>query len=125
VPQGGPKRERNKSAKVTSVPQGGPKRERNKSAKVTSVPQGEKDKQCSTKRYAKNLKRLATRFTLKTGGNVLPSGKSKQFLLHQWHPLCTLVKTPVISHELGKGQIVVTTNKLYPWSFVTQISRNG
>jgi hypothetical protein len=38
----------------------------------------------------------------------------------------TLVKTPVISHEWGKKDgIVTTTNGTYPWSSVTQIFRNG
>jgi hypothetical protein len=30
--------------------------------------------------------------------------------------------TLVTSHELGKGAIVITTNRTYPWSFVTQIN---
>ena len=34
----------------------------------------------------------------------------------------TLVTIPVISHELGKDQIVITTNGTYPWSFVTKYS---
>ena len=37
----------------------------------------------------------------------------------------TLVTYPVISHELGNDRIVLTTNGTYPWSFVTQILRNG
>ena len=34
----------------------------------------------------------------------------------------TLVTIPVISHELGKDQIVITTNGTCPWSSVTKYS---
>jgi len=40
-------------------------------------------------------------------------------------PVVLLVKNLVISHELEKDRIVMTTNETYPWSFVTQIFRNG
>jgi hypothetical protein len=52
-------------------------------------------------------------------------GKGKQFLPRMWHSSCYLVTNPVISHEWGKDRIVITTNGTYPWSFVTQIFRNG
>jgi hypothetical protein len=32
---------------------------------------------------------------------------------------------PMISHEWGKDRIVITTNGEYPWSFETDIFRNG
>ena len=37
----------------------------------------------------------------------------------------TLVTKPVISHECGKDQEMLTTSGAYPCSFVTQIFRNG
>ena len=36
----------------------------------------------------------------------------------------TLATSPVISHEWGKEQIVITTNGSYPWSGVSQIFCN-
>ena len=36
-----------------------------------------------------------------------------------------LVINPGIRHEWGKNRMVITTNGTYPWSFVTQILRNG
>jgi hypothetical protein len=36
-----------------------------------------------------------------------------------------LVTYPVISHERGKDREVLTTSETYPWSFGTQIFRNG
>ena len=37
----------------------------------------------------------------------------------------TPVANPMISHEKGTDGIVITTNGTYPWSFVTQLFRNG
>ena len=37
----------------------------------------------------------------------------------------TIVSNPVISHEYGKGRIVITTEGTYSLSFVTQMFRNG
>jgi hypothetical protein len=37
----------------------------------------------------------------------------------------TLVTNPLISYDLRKDRIVITTSKTYPWSFVTQIFRSG
>jgi len=37
----------------------------------------------------------------------------------------TLVTKTVIIHKRGNDRIVITTNGTYPWSFVTQILRNG
>jgi len=51
--------------------------------------------------------------------------KVKQFLVQFWHPLCFSFCKPTISHEWGKGQRAITSNETYPWSFVTQIFRNG
>ena len=31
----------------------------------------------------------------------------------------------MISHEWGHDRIVLTTNGTHPWSFVTQVLRNG
>ena len=37
----------------------------------------------------------------------------------------TLATNPVISHEWGKDRKVLATSGTYPWSFVTQMFRNG
>jgi hypothetical protein len=37
----------------------------------------------------------------------------------------TLVTNRVVSHGWGKDRIVIMTNGIYPWSFVTEILRNG
>ena len=37
----------------------------------------------------------------------------------------TLVTNPLISYELIKDRVVITTSRICPWSFVTQIFRNG
>jgi hypothetical protein len=37
----------------------------------------------------------------------------------------TLVTNTMISHWWGMERIVITTNRTYPWSVVTQIIRNG
>ena len=90
---------------------------------------------------------------LQTRGLTQVPLKVYQFLLHMWYPSCyscykpgndlmclwrvisfcstcgtrgvTLVANPGISHEWGKEQIVNTTNRTYPWSFVTPLFRNG
>jgi hypothetical protein len=37
----------------------------------------------------------------------------------------TLVTNLVTSHKGGKDQIVIMTSRIYPWSFVIQVFRNG
>ena len=37
----------------------------------------------------------------------------------------TLVTNMVISHEWGEDRNVITKKRIYQWSFVTQIFRNG
>jgi hypothetical protein len=66
----------------------------------------------------------ATCIPLKTGGERLRwSGKVPA---SQWGTRrVTLATNPVTSHEWGKDQIVITTNRTYPWSLVTQIFCNG
>ena len=39
--------------------------------------------------------------------------------------LVTLATNTVISHEWGGNRNVITKKRIYPWSFVTQIFRNG
>jgi hypothetical protein len=36
-----------------------------------------------------------------------------------------LYTNTVISHEWGENRNVITKKRIYPWSFVTQIFRNG
>ena len=48
--------------------------------------------------------------------------KGKQFLLHSCYPMFT---NPMISHEWGKVEIVMTTNEIYLLLLVTPIFHNG
>jgi len=66
----------------------------------------------------------ATRIPLKTGGELRYSG-CKQFLLHMWLRACYSCYKAADKSWMRKGRIVITTNGKYPWSFVTQILRNG
>ena len=45
--------------------------------------------------------------------------KGNQFLLHMWHPSCTLITNIVTSHEWEKDCIVITANGTY--SFVVNL----
>ena len=61
---------------------------------------------------------------LKTGGELRCSVKTSSSCSTCGTSRITLVTNQLISHERGKDQIVITTNRTYPWSFVTQILCN-
>ena len=46
-------------------------------------------------------------------------------VLHDDTRRANLVTNSVISHEWEKDRIMITTKGAYPWSFVTQLFRNG
>ena len=76
----------------------------------------QKDKQRSTKHTHKTKDRV-TRTPLKSrrvSSSCSASGTRR----------VNLVTNPVISHELGKDQEVLTTSGTYPWSFVSHIFHN-
>jgi hypothetical protein len=53
--------------------------------------------------------------------------KDKQFLLHKWHPSCCVLLLQTRWSDMNEDMtwIVITANGTYPWSFDTQIFRNG
>ena len=74
-----------------------------------------KDKRKNNDLYVQNIslktKDCATGTPLKTGG-ILNIRRATNVTNTSWH-------------EWGNNQIVITTNRTYMWSFVTQIFRNG
>jgi hypothetical protein len=62
-----------------------------------------------------------TRNQLKTGGELMCSGRVSSSCSTGGTRRVNLVTNPVISHEWGNDREVLTTSGTYPWSFVTQI----
>ena len=77
----------------------------------------QKDKQRSTKHTYKTKDRV-TRTLLKTGGELMCSGRISSSCSTSDTRRVNLVTNPVISHERGNDREVFTTNGTYPWSFV-------
>jgi hypothetical protein len=84
----------------------------------------QKDKQRSTKHTYKTKDRL-TRTPLKTGGELMCSGRLSSSYSTSGTRRVNLVTNPVISREWGKDREVFTTSGTYPWSFATHIFHNG
>jgi hypothetical protein len=61
-----------------------------------------------------------TRTKIKTGCEVRCSGKESRSCFTCGARRGTLIRNPVISHEKGKDRIMITTNGIYKWSFVTR-----
>jgi hypothetical protein len=80
----------------------------------------QKDKQRSTKHKYETKDRV-TRTPLKTGGELMCSGRVSISCSTSDTHRVNLVTNPLISHERGKDREVFTTSGTYPWSFVTQI----
>ena len=80
----------------------------------------QKDKQRSTKHKYETKDRV-TRTPLKTGGELMCSGRVRISCSTSDTHRVNLVTNPLISHERGKDREVFTTSGTYPWSFVTQI----
>ena len=83
-----------------------------------------KDKQLSTKHYAIRLQTVPTGAPLKTGFELVCSGRVNSSCSTSDTCHVTLIANAVISREWGKDWIVVTTNRTYSLSFVTQIFCN-
>ena len=66
-----------------------------------------------------------TRTPLKTGVELMCSGRVRSSCSTSGTRRVNLVTNPVINREWGKDQEVFTTIGTYPWSFVTQIFHNG
>ena len=84
----------------------------------------QKDKQRSTKHTYKTKDRV-TRTPLKTGGELMCSGRLSSSYSTSGTRRVNLVTNPVISREWGKDREVFTTSGTYPWSFATHIFHNG
>jgi hypothetical protein len=80
----------------------------------------QKDKLRSTKHTYKTKDRI-TWSPLKTGGELMCSGRVSSFCSTSGTRRVNLVTNPVISREWGKDREVLTTSGTYPWSFVTDI----
>ena len=80
----------------------------------------QKDKLRSTKHIYKTKDRI-TWTPLKTGGELMCSGRVSSFCSTSGTRRVNLVNNPVISREWGKDREVLTTSGTYPWSFVTDI----
>ena len=62
---------------------------------------------------------------LKIVGKLKCSGRVGSSCFTSGTRRVNLVTNPVISHEWGKAQEVLTTSGTYPWSFLTKIFHNG
>jgi hypothetical protein len=84
----------------------------------------QKDKQRSRK-YTHKTKDRVTGTPLKTGSELMCSGRVGSCCSTSDTRRVNLVTNPLISHERGKDREVFMTSGTYPWSFVTQIFHNG
>jgi hypothetical protein len=84
----------------------------------------QKDKQRSTKHTLKSNDRI-TRTQLKTGSELMCSGRVSSSCSISDTRHVNLVTNLVISHERLKDRGVLATGGTYPWSFMTQIFHNG
>ena len=84
--------------------------------------QKEKDKEWSTKHTHKTTDRV-TQTPLKTGGELMYSGRVSSFSSTSGTHHANLVTNSVTSHEWGKDRDMFMTSGT--WSFVTQIFHNG
>jgi hypothetical protein len=76
----------------------------------------QQDKQRSTKHTYKTKDRL-TRTPLKTGGELMCSGRVGISYSTSGTRHVNLVTNPVMSHERGKDREVFTTSGTYPWKY--------
>jgi hypothetical protein len=83
----------------------------------------QKDKQ-RTRKHTYKTKDRVTRTPLKTGGELMCSGRVSSSCFTSDTRRVNLATNPVISHERGKDREVFTTSGTYLWSFATQIFHN-
>ena len=97
--------------------------------RIIRIRKSKKDKQCNGQ--MKKDKQRSTNITLKTkywatwtplntGGEHVCFGKVSSCWSTYVIRRVTLITNPVIIYEWGKNLIVITTNRTYVWSFVTQ-----
>ena len=80
--------------------------------------------QTTIKKHTYKTKDRVTRTPLNTRGEFRCSWMVSRACSTSDTRRVNLVTNPVISHERGKDQEVLTTSGPYPWSFVTQIFCN-
>ena len=66
-----------------------------------------------------------TQTPLKTGSELMCSGRVSSYCSTSGTRRVTLFTNPMISHERGKDCKVFTTSGTSPWSFVTQMFRSS
>ena len=66
-----------------------------------------------------------TRTPLKTGGELMCSGRVSSSCFISDIRRAILVTNLVMNNEWGKDRGVLTTSGTYPWSFVTQMFHDG
>ena len=81
--------------------------------------------QIRSRKHTYKTKDLVTRTPLKTGGELMCSGRLCSSCSTSETRRVNLVTNSVISHEWVKDREEFTTSGIYPWSFVTQIFHNG
>jgi hypothetical protein len=86
---------------------------------------GKKKKDNDLQNLTPKTKDRATRTSLKPAGERRYSGRVSSSCSTSGTRRFNLVTNPDISHKRGKDRIVIITNRTCPWSFVTQIFRNG
>ena len=85
--------------------------------------QEKKDKRTKWKWFTKHYredKRVSTSNPTKNRGEFRCSERVSSSCSTSGIRRVTLFRTPMISHEWGKNQLVITTSGTYPWSFMTQ-----
>ena len=89
--------------------------------------QTKKDKRTNNdlKNITHKTKHRVTWTPLTIGGELICSGRVTSSCSTSGARRVNLDTNPVISHEWGKDRELLTTRWTYPWSFVTQIFRNG
>ena len=87
---------------------------------TTLIYNGQKKKEKGQTTIYKTL-----RIKLKIGGELRCSGRVNSSCSTSGARRVNLYTNPVISHEWEKNRELLTTRWTYPWSFVTQIFRNG
>jgi hypothetical protein len=76
-------------------------------------------------KHTHKSKDRVTRIPLNIGGDLRCSRGIRSSCSTSDTLRVILVTYPVISHECGKDREVIKTSGTYPWSFVSQIFKNG
>ena len=100
-------------------------RKSKKDRQYNSQRQKDKGTNNDLQNITQKTKDRATRTPLKIESELRCSRRASNSCSNYDTRRVILAANPVINHKWGKDQIVITTNKTYPWWFVTQILHNG